>query len=220
MVQPIITNHLFDRTHFLKTIKEVGGMECSVHAETKKVQVVSLQLPQQEVEILNVENFLQVHQVMKNLISPLNLSEFHAAGRLHFFLQNWKKLTSDPFILNRAQGFQIPFLSEQSQIASPHAIPVNSEQTILVDQEIQEMLKKGAAIKPALSSQEQFPSPIFLVPKKDSEQRLVLNLKKLNQTIPYTHFKMAEPFLLKDLLQENNYMCKTGLKDVCFWTIF
>ena len=74
-------------------------------------------------------------------------------------------------------------MSEKSQVASPHAIPMNSKKKSLVDQEIQEMLKKGA-IKPVHSFQKQFLSPIGLAPKKDSGQGPVSNLKKLNQNIP------------------------------------
>ena len=59
VVQQFITNCPFDRTPCLNTIKEVGGMECSTHVETKEVQVVSPQLTQQKVEILNEENFPQ-----------------------------------------------------------------------------------------------------------------------------------------------------------------
>ena len=132
-MQQFITNCPFDRTPCLKTIKEVGGVENSSHMETKEVQVVSPQLPQQKVEILNVENFPQVHRVVKNLISLLNLSEFPAAGFFNFFLQNWEKITSSPFILNTVQGFQILFLSEPLHVASSHAIPMNSEQIISVD---------------------------------------------------------------------------------------
>ena len=106
VVQQFITNCPFDRTPCLKTIKEVGGVENSSHMETKEVQVVSPQLPQQKVEILNVENFPQVHRVVKNLISPLNLSEFPAAGFFIFFFQNWEKITSSPFILNTVQRFK------------------------------------------------------------------------------------------------------------------
>ena len=92
----------------------------------------------------------------------MNLSEFPAAGQFQIFLQDREKLTSDSLILNTVQRFQIPFLAEPLQVASPHVILMNSEQTILVDQEIQEMLRKRA-IKPAHSSQKQFLSPILLV---------------------------------------------------------
>ena len=44
-------------------------MECSSYVEKKETQVVSPQLFQQKMEILNAENFPQVHQIVKNLIS-------------------------------------------------------------------------------------------------------------------------------------------------------
>lgn len=70
------------------------------------------------------------------------------------------------------------------------------------------MLKKGAIIKPAHFSQKQFLSPIFLVPRKDSGQRPVSNLKKLNKNMSYAHFKTERLLLLKELPPENKYMCK------------
>ena len=45
---------------------------------------------------------------------------------------------------------------------------------------------------------------------------LVINLKKLNQHIPYEHFKMEGLFLLKELLQKGDYMYKIDLKDAYF----
>ena len=36
----------------------------------------------------------------------------------------------------------------------------------------------------------EFISPVFIVPKKDGEFRMILNLKELNQYIEYHHFKM------------------------------
>ena len=215
VVQLTITSYPFNRAYCLKTINWVGDVECSSHIETREAQVVSPQLPQQKAKILHVENFPQVHQVVKNLISLLDLLEFCAAGRLQFFLQNWEKLASNSFILNTVQGFQIPFLSEPSQGVSPHAIPMDSEQTILVDQEIQVILKKGT-IKPAHSFQKQFLSPIFLFPKKDSGQKPILNMKKLNQRIRYAHFKKEGLFLLKESLQENDCICKIDLRDAYF----
>ena len=36
----------------------------------------------------------------------------------------------------------------------------------------------------------EFISPIFVVPKKNGEYRMILNLKELNQFIEYHHFKV------------------------------
>ena len=46
-------------------------------------------------------------------------------------------------------------------------------------------------IKEVEFEQDQFLSPIFTVPKKNTtEHRMILNLKGLNQHIQYYHFKM------------------------------
>ena len=44
----------------------------------------------------------------------------------------------------------------------------------------------------------------------------MINLKKLNRCIPYEHFKMESLFLLKEILQKNDYTCKIDLKDAYF----
>ena len=89
------------------------------------------------------------------------------------------------------------------------------EEKILVDKEIIEMLKKGA-IEEVSPIPDQYLSTIFLVSKKDSGHRPVLNLKNLNKHIPYVHFKMEGLFLVKELLQPGDYMCKLDLKDAYF----
>lgn len=68
------------------------------------------------------------------------------------------------------------------------------------------------AIKPVQSSINRFLSSVFVIPKKNSGHRPVINLKKLNCHIPYFFFfKMEGLFLLKE-----DYMCKIDLKDAYF----
>ena len=43
--------------------------------------------------------------------------------------------------------------------------------------------------------------------------RPVINLKQLNAFIPYQHFKMEGLHLLKEMMQEKDYMCKIDVKD-------
>ena len=144
-----------------------------------------------------------------------NLENLSAAGRLRFFLENWKKLTHDTFILKVVQGCQIPLLSEPTQFSSPSEVQTKQEEQILVDQEIEKMLEKQA-IKSVQPSKDQFLSTLFLVTKKDGGYRPVVNLKNLNWYIPYEHFKMEGLFLLKEILKKNDYMCKIDLKDAYF----
>ena len=95
-----------------------------------------------------------------------NLENLQTAGRLRFFLENWKKLTNDPFILKVVQGYQIPLLSEPTQFSSPSEVQMKQEEQILVDQETEKMLEKQA-IKLVPPSKDQFLITLFLVTKKD-----------------------------------------------------
>ena len=66
------------------------------------------------------------------------------------------------------KGYQISFLSEPSQTAPPSVVSMSQEEIAIVDQEIQEMLKKGAIKLVQYNTKNQFLSSIFIVPKKDS----------------------------------------------------
>ena len=87
----------------------------------------------------------------------------------------------------------------------PHQSYLNVEEKNLISQEIGELLKKGAIslVKPITN---QFISNLFLVDKKDGSHRPVINLKNLNKSIPYQHFKMEGLHSLKDLLRPGDYM--------------
>ena len=78
--------------------------------------------------------------------------------------------------------------------------------------EVMELLSKGAIVETQLTP-DSFVSQIFLVEKKDGGQRLVINLKALNQLMRVEHFKIEGLHLLPDLLQSGDWMVKMGLKD-------
>jgi len=58
----------------------------------------------------------------------------------------------------------------------------------------------------------QFVSPIFIRPKKNGEHRMVLNLKKLNEFIPYHHFKMDTFEKALNLITKDTYMGSIDLR--------
>jgi len=52
--------------------------------------------------------------------------------------------------------------------------------------------------------------------QQDLSQRPVINLKKLNSFVPYEHFKMEGLFLIKEIMQKGDFLCKLDLKDAYF----
>ena len=86
-----------------------------------------------------------------------------------------------------------------------------------MDQEILKNLnKKAIKIVPTKQMQGQLRSTLFLVPKKDTDHRTVIYLKKLNQPIRCKHLKMEGLFLLEKILEEGDYICKIDLTDAYF----
>ena len=65
---------------------------------------------------------------------------------------------------------------------------MSEQHSLLVDQEISELLEKGA-IQKVKTAQEKFISNIFLVGKNDGGNYAVINLKKLNPFIRCEHSK-------------------------------
>jgi len=60
----------------------------------------------------------------------------------------------------------------------------NKQETEIIDAEILKLLDQKVFVK-ANFEEGQFISPIFLCQKKNGEYRLILNLKKLNDSMPY-----------------------------------
>ena len=102
----------------------------------------------------------KVHPMIKNLFY-LNIPDIPLAGRLKYFQKNWKVLTQDPKILSIVEGYDIPFVEKPYQCQIPAKAKFDKTQTQLVNQEIQDMLKKGA-IEKVSPVPDQFLSNIFL----------------------------------------------------------
>ena len=111
-----------------------------------------------------------------------------------------KILTNDTNILSLVEGCTVPFhkIPQQKNIAnSPKVI---QEEKILVQKEIHKVLNKGAIVGIPNHFEEEFINNLFLAEKKDGENRPVINLKHLNQFIPYQHFNMEGLHCLQNIL--------------------
>ena len=96
------------------------------------------------------------------------------------------------------------------------AIPLTSN-VYFIDQmaEVESMLEKGA-IRKTSHCQGQILSNIFLREKKEGTFRPIIDLKKVNNFIPYQKFKMESLKNIRSLLQPGDFLVKIDLKDAYF----
>ena len=103
----------------------------------------------------------------------------------------WRKLTSDSKILDIALHCHIEFYDgfqpTRAELNRPISFSKQEEQNL--DKEIHNLLNMQV-LEEVDNSDDQFLSPVFTVPKKDGENRMILNLKDLNFYVEYHHFKM------------------------------
>ena len=96
----------------------------------------------------------------------------------------------------------------------PHSSFTEVEQSI-IDNEIEKFLQKEII---TLSSFEdgQVISPIFTRAKKDGSHRVTFNLKRLNESVSYHHFKMDTLETAIKLIRPSCFMTSIDLKDAYY----
>uniref|UniRef100_A0AC35GWB7 Reverse transcriptase domain-containing protein n=1 Tax=Panagrolaimus sp. PS1159 TaxID=55785 RepID=A0AC35GWB7_9BILA len=135
------------------------------------------------------------------------------AGRLKYYLNNWKIITQDRWVLKTIKGYALPFKSARKLRSPKCRTPrITGE---VIEKEDQELLAKKAIFKIS-KKKARWVSPIFLVPKKDGSQRPVINLKGLNKKVIIKHFKMENLLMVKDLISKGAFMAKMDMKDAYF----
>ena len=166
------------------------------------------------------------HSMIRSLnergIVPLFASEV-PAGRLQYFLKNWETLTRDRWVLETVRIYKIEFRMNPWQQGRPRPLQFNQSQCDLIQQEVAELMMKGAIREIAETSPPEegiFYSTLFLVPKKDGGHRPVINLKALNNFVIAPHLKMEGIQTLKSLLRLGAYFAipirEENQKFLCF----
>lgn len=113
------------------------------------------------------------------------------------------------------QDYEIPFMSPPIQLSCPIERTWSDEDKLLIDKQINKLIDKGA-IERCFPFQGQFLSNIFLIPKPDGTQRLILNLKKLNEFVTAEHFKIKDWKVAKRLIGPQAYMATLDLKEAYY----
>jgi hypothetical protein len=135
-------------------------------------------------------------------------------GRLQLFAEQWS--TADPFLgsviqqgvfVQFADGPPPPYDAGESSFAP--------SETVLVREEVNKLITKGA-VRPVPEYEAFLVCSMFLVDKKGGSYRPVLNLKPLNLHTAPKHFKMEGMPVVKESLQEGDWMCTVDLSDAFF----
>ena len=133
--------------------------------------------------------------------------------QLSDFYSEWQKLTSDASILQVIAGDDIKFTELPPTQTSYTPNQINGNHKGLINKEIDNLLSKGIIVECDHEPGE-FVSPIFSIPKKDGSVRLILNLKKLNTFVEFSHFifKMETIHTILQLVTQNCWMSSVDLK--------
>ena len=134
------------------------------------------------------------------------------AGRLKFFQEGWKSLTSDAEILDIVSGQMLEFSQKPYQFYTVKSRSQDFDTMQTCHLEIQSLLEKGAIV-PCEHEKGEYISPIFTTSKKDGSSRMILNLKGLNKFLEYHHFKMESFSTIVSLVKPN---CFIDLKDAYY----
>ena len=139
------------------------------------------------------------------------------AGGIREFVHEWTTITNDPFILDAVSHCHIEFEQVPDPVINstrPHNSFSRAEAQV-IDNEIQSFLSKGI-IKPSDQSPGDIVSPIFVTPKKDGSHRMIFNLKRLNQSVSYHHFKLDTLQTAVQLVHPGCFMSTLDLKDAYY----
>ena len=137
------------------------------------------------------------------------------AGAIAEHLSEWKKYTSDRGLLQVVSGCPVEFYTSPPKNTRSKAYPVSPVLSSKMNDEIQSMVSKGI-LKQVEFSEDLFLSPIFARVKKSGALRIILDLKMLNEYVPYKHFKMEGFENALSLVRPGTWFTSLDLKDAYY----
>ena len=105
---------------------------------------------------------------------------------LQINFQSRKRSPLDSEILSTVSGFPLDFSEEIHYKGSVASSKCSLKEEVFLSVEIKNVLYEGN-IKECQHEEGEYIFPIFLTPKSHGPFRIILNLKKLNDHMPYIH---------------------------------
>ena len=139
-------------------------------------------------------------------------------GRLSKFVEGWKRITNDPYVLSIvAKEYRLRFTSPPLLSQTPWEIRSlqGLEEILGMWEQITLMLQKNAITEVPPNSPG-FYSNIFLVRKASGGWRPVIDLKNLNAHIHAPHFRLFSTNSVLSSVRKGDYAFKIDLQDAYF----
>lgn len=138
---------------------------------------------------------------------------------MQYFVSQWKALTSDPKISDIISHGHIEFgeipMQKRWSAVTHLENKFSDQEKVIIDAQVAEFLSKGI-LSYSESQDDQIISPIFLRPKPDGTYRVIFNLKALNDSVVYHHFKLDTLEATLPLITPGCYMTSLDLKDAYY----
>lgn len=152
-----------------------------------------------------------------SLVVPAGLNNPPStAGNLARYLNNWKNITSNNFILRIIrEGYKLQFQNNPTFPNSAISNPSNSVQRKALKAEIRKNLISGAISKINKCSN-QVVSRVFTVKKSNGTDRMIIDLSNINTQIIKIPFKMETYENIREILQPLDFMASVDLQDAFF----
>ncbi|XP_053149582.1 uncharacterized protein LOC128344105 [Hemicordylus capensis] len=141
--------------------------------------------------------------------------EQQVGGRLAFFAHQWTRTSTDAWVQRIvSQGYSLEFLSRPPDRFLSSPLSRNIRKQALMLKAIRHLLDiRAIELVPPEEAGHGVYSILFLVPKKTTEWRAILDLKFVNCFLKGRHFRMETLRSILMALQEGDYLASIDLKE-------
>lgn len=136
-------------------------------------------------------------------------------GNTKRFVDNWRQITNDSWVISSIKGIKIPLLEFPYQTYEPRPIKFSISEHALMNEAVVSLADKDV-IERCEEEPDQFISNIFMVPKTNGKVRIILDLSKFNDFVDKRHFKMTNIQTALALVIPGIFMSSIDLQDAYF----
>ena len=152
---------------------------------------------------------------------PQKVGNQPVGGRLSLYIENWKMITSDPFVLSVVEdGYRIVFWEKPplTREPKPSRLPADRDKREAIKEQLKVLLEKGVVEEVQDPRTPGFYNRFFVTPKKEpGKWRSILDLSNLGQRyIPREGFKMETAEDVRSVLETGEWATSLDFTDAYF----